>query len=396
MKKNFTLLLFLLISITSFSQSNYAGNGKSGFGGPIGTGSLDVSDNGSAITFVLHKGTNDLNDALVIYIDSKSGGFTSTSGFLDHADGLRTAISGYNGTERSTLNFPASFTPDYVVALDASFAGVWELKAGSTEHAYITSANLSPLNTKNSPTFTFTVNKSDIGLPDLITFKFLGTYISNSAYRSEEAIGDLMTGFTQGYNDQTILTSNTYPSSILPVKLTEFKAAKDKSKVLINWSVAQESNIESYQVQRSKDGVNFSALQSIAARNQSAYQPKYSLTDDKPLNGVNYYRLLIKENGRVEMSKIITVTMGQKSGNISVNYIPGSNKVNLKLIGADAGVYSVSVVSAVGQVVQNISLDHDGTEVNKSISLKGGLSKGIYRVVLMNADTRISQAFLVQ
>jgi hypothetical protein len=239
------------------------------------------------------------------------------------------------------------------------------------------------------------VSRAILGDISLLDAEFYITGNENDHGSFDSAPNDAI---AQGW---TPPTSNTvlanYASNVtLPVKLTEFKAVKDKNNVLINWTVAQESNIESYQVQRSKDGVNFSALQSVAARNQSTYQPKYSLTDDKPLNGVNYYRLLIKENGKMEMSKIITVTMGQKSGNISVNYIPGSNKVNIKLTGTDAGLYSVSVVSSAGQVVQNISLDHDGSEVNKAISLKGGLSKGIYRVVLMNADNKMSQAFLVQ
>lgn len=395
--KKIYFLFSLLITTVGFSQVNYPGNTKTGFGGPVGTGSLTVSDNGETVTFKLNKGTNPLNDAVVIYIDSKTGGFNTTSGFLDIADGLRKAISGFNGgTERSTLTFPASFAADYAVAFDAGFGGVWALQGGSTEHTYLTSANLPAGTTVNSTTFTLTVNKATIGLTSgFIGFKFFATYIAPSAYRSDEAIGDPMTGFIQGYNSQTLVAFNTYTSSILPVKLVGFKAVKDKNVVQLNWTVAQESNIESYQVQRSKDGINFTTIQTIGARNQSGYQPNYTSTDASPLKGVNYYRLAINENGRKEMSGIATVTMSNVGNNFTINYTPNSTRLNIRLIGLDAGSYSVLVVNAVGQLLQSLRLAHDGSEANKEINLKGGLSKGIYRVVLLHDNNRSSQAFMV-
>lgn len=393
MKKIYFFAL-LLLSTMSYSQSNYPGNTNDGFGGPVGKGSLAISDNGTTITFMLTKGTNDFNDALVIYIDSKTGGFNSTSGFLDHQDGLRTAISGFDGTNRSTLNFPVGFEPDYAIAFDKGFGGVWTLQGGSTEHTYLTSGNLTPAGSASSATYTVTVNKTTIGLVDNVVFNFLGTYIAPSGYRSNEAIGDAMVGFSNGYNNQNILTYNTY-NSILPVKLVGFKAVKESSVVRLNWTVAQETNIENYQVQRSKDGINFTTIQTIQARNQSGYQPNYSITDASPMKGVNYYRLSINENGRKEMSGVATVTMNQAGNNFTINYTPGSTRLNIKLIGLDAGNYSVSVVNAGGQVLQSMRLAHDGSEANKEINLKGGLSKGIYRVVLLNDNNRSSQAFMV-
>ena len=393
--KHIYILFLLLLSTMGYAQTTYPGNTKTGFGGPVGTGSLTVSDNGETITFQLNKGTNPLNDAVVIYIDSKTGGFSTTSGFLDIADGLRKAISGFNGTDRSTLTFPATFTADYAIAFDAGFGGVWALQGGSTEHTYLTSANL-PASTVNSTTFTLTVNKATIGLTSgFLGFKFFATYISSTAYRSDEANGDPMTGFVQGYNNQTLVSFNTYTSSILPVKLVGFKAVKDKNVVQLNWTVAQETNIENYQIQRSKDGINFTTIQTVKARNQSGYQPGYNLTDASPLKGVNYYRLAINENGRKEMSGIATVTMKQEGNNFTINYTPGSTKLNIRLIGLDAGNYLMSVVNAGGQVLQNMRLSHDGSEGNREVNLKGSLSKGIYRMVLLNNNSRNSQAFLV-
>ena len=105
MKKNYFLtILSLLFCIAIQAQVIYSGNGNTGFGDVFGsTGSIQINDNGTTLTFKLNKGAGSLNDDMVIYIDSKTGGFSDTSTFNDTADDLRKAISGYDGFNRSTV-----------------------------------------------------------------------------------------------------------------------------------------------------------------------------------------------------------------------------------------------------------------------------------------------------
>src|SRR5437762_11137563 len=113
------LLVSVLSSMAITAQSaTYSGNGNSGFGGPIGLGSLTLTDNGTTISGTVNKGPNGFNDVLVLYIDSTAGGFADTSGFADGADGLRKAISGFDGAaNRSLMTFSGGFNPDYAIAL---------------------------------------------------------------------------------------------------------------------------------------------------------------------------------------------------------------------------------------------------------------------------------------
>ena len=75
----------------SVRAATYSGNGKNGFGGPIGQGSLTLTDDGTTISGTLTRGGGNFNDALVLYVDSVPGGFSDTSGFNDGGDGLRRA-----------------------------------------------------------------------------------------------------------------------------------------------------------------------------------------------------------------------------------------------------------------------------------------------------------------
>src|SRR5260370_3933438 len=125
----------LLISLSlSINAAAYSGNGNSGFGGPIGLGSLTLTDDGTTVSGTVNKGPNGFNDVLVLYINSVGGGFSDTSGFADGADGLRRSISGFDGGgNRSLLTMPAGFLPDYAIALGPSsdnFGGLWQFAQG--------------------------------------------------------------------------------------------------------------------------------------------------------------------------------------------------------------------------------------------------------------------------
>jgi len=196
--------------------ATYSGNGNSGFGGPIGLGSLTLTDDGTTVSGTVNKGPNGFNDVLVIYLNSVSGGFSDTSGFADGADGLRKAISGFDGgANRSLLTMPGGFLPDYAIALGPAsdnFGGLWQLaNGGGNTLNFVTSVNLNPTGNNNSPTYTFSFNVSQIGLipGSGQTFGLLGTYISNSGFRSDEAVAGNDVG-TQGYNPFFGTASVTY------------------------------------------------------------------------------------------------------------------------------------------------------------------------------------------
>ena len=196
--------------------ATYSGNGNSGFGGPIGLGSLTFTDDGTTVFGQVNKGPNSFNDVLVIYIDSTVGGFGTTSGFADSGDGLRKAISGFDGgANRSTLTMAGGFLPDYAIALGPAsdnFGGLWQLgNGGANSLGFINSVNLNPTGNANSPTYTFSFNVSQLGLTpgSGATFSIFATYISNSGFRSDECMAGNAVG-AQGWNPFTQTTFSSY------------------------------------------------------------------------------------------------------------------------------------------------------------------------------------------
>lgn len=227
MNKSFALAAALLsLTASAAMAADYTGNAGTGFGGPIGLGALNLTDNGTTITGTLTKGTGGLNDAFVIYLDTTPGGLSDTSTYTDTGGGgdyLRKAISGFNGAQRATVVFPSGFSPDYAIALspssNATFGGLWSL-ADPTNFAFVSTVNLTPNNSTSNASYTFGFDFSSIGLTSANSFNFVTTYLdANGAYRSNESIGSVLAGtpadagLNFGQNAATALNFQTYAGS---------------------------------------------------------------------------------------------------------------------------------------------------------------------------------------
>lgn len=222
MRKSVLSACVATLALTAVTRAAvYSGNGDSSFGGAVGGASLTLTDNGTTISGSLTKGAGPFNDVLVIYVDSTAGGIaTDTSGLTDAGDGLRRASSGFDGTNRSTLSFPSGFVPDYAIAIGPasdSFAGIFALVNGGSFN-YVGSANLTPTN--NTGPYSFSFLHTDIGLTNgqVATVGLLGTYISNTGYRSIEAIAGNVTG-TVGYGQTTTGTASSFTTVPEPASL---------------------------------------------------------------------------------------------------------------------------------------------------------------------------------
>jgi hypothetical protein len=214
-----TKILFLAAAALALAQSGraqsiYNGNGDSGFGGAIGNGVLTLNNDGTTIYGSLTTGSG-IGNALVIYIATSPGSFTSTAGFNDAGDQLRSAISGYGGgSEQSVMTFASGFTPSYAIALQpgdsVNFGGLWSLAdGGNNSLPYITSVNLTPTGTDAQGTYTFSLPMADLGLSVGQSFELFGTFVSDTGYRSTEAIAGNDSG-VQGWNPFTQTGFGTY------------------------------------------------------------------------------------------------------------------------------------------------------------------------------------------
>jgi hypothetical protein len=181
-----------VISANEYGSGNayvYTGGGT-GFGGPVGTGSLYMDFDSANLNIGFQFGTgpnNDaqLNDIAVIYFDTRAGGFGDAE-MNDTADGGRTAVS--NLARDSNDAFP--FQADYAVAIGNFGIVQFELAAGGNNSLVFKAfdagnGNAYQTNSVSGARET-SILKSDAGITG--AFDFFVAYTSGDGFLSDEAI----------------------------------------------------------------------------------------------------------------------------------------------------------------------------------------------------------------
>ena len=219
----------LLVLANPASATNYAGNGDTGFGGPVGNGVLSVTDDHTNITVNLQRGSSgNFNDCLVIYIDTGTGGYASTASFTDTGYPEQQGISGYDGSSRSVMTFTNGFRPAYAVVIKEESGGwmdLWSL-ANPSSFNYLAGNSVGGSSSANySLTFSCTNLGLTAGSP--ATLRIFGTLINPSgAYRSTEAIAgnDIASIYGQGPNPftNTVYANYIFAAPVAPTNPVTF------------------------------------------------------------------------------------------------------------------------------------------------------------------------------
>ena len=113
----------------------------------------------------------------------------------------------------------------------------------------------------------------------------------------------------------------------LPIELLSFTAANESNKyVLASWVTASEINNDHFEIERSKDGINFELVGKVAGAGNSNQILNYSLNDETPYMGLSYYRLKqVDFNGNYTYSEMAEVQFNSKQ---SVSIYPNPNDGN--------------------------------------------------------------------
>jgi|GEM_PF-2949243 len=97
----------------------------------------------------------------------------------------------------------------------------------------------------------------------------------------------------------------------LPLTLTSFTGQHSTGKNLLNWQTSFEQNSRGFELERSANGIAFSALafiQSKAANGVSNETLLYNFTDNKPFKGSSFYRLkMLDRDGSFKYSQVVVL-----------------------------------------------------------------------------------------
>ncbi len=169
-------------------------------------------------------------------------------------------------------------------------------------------------------------------------------------------------------------------TSILPVELVKFEAVNKHEDVLLLWQTASETNNEGFEIQRSTDGSTWSNIAFINGHGATHSTQSYTFTDERPLSGINYYRLKQMDfDGQFEYSHIVSVEMRKGSQSISLFPNPSKGSVTFSLDTDYSGEATLKVFDLMGRAVKTSNLLLEGGPFTTDLDLSN-LVAGMYLI----------------
>jgi hypothetical protein len=142
------------------------------------------------------------------------------------------------------------------------------------------------------------------------------------------------------------LVSDDYLLPRLPVHLVSFTGKSQAGSNKLVWKTAEEINNKGFEIERSKDGVEYEMIGFVDGNGDTKEDKTYHFTDTKPF-AMAYYRLKqIDYDGKFEYSKIISV----KSDGAIVRIYPNPAREYLTISGINRK-QKFSIVDQNGRVV---------------------------------------------
>ncbi|HEX8332006.1 MAG TPA: M43 family zinc metalloprotease [Segetibacter sp.] len=176
-------------------------------------------------------------------------------------------------------------------------------------------------------------------------------------------------------------------ATVLPITMEYFKGQKQGTINLLSWKSNCLSTSVDFEIERSTNGRNFSAIGNINATQARCASP-FDYTDNHPLPGTNYYRLKMTEiDGNVSYSKV--VTLFTKNGGIEiVSLVPTLVDKGSAILNVSASKDSkldLFITDVQGRVIQKLTASLQSGYNNVSINLSN-LAAGSYNISGHTAD----------
>jgi len=187
-------------------------------------------------------------------------------------------------------------------------------------------------------------------------------------------------------------------STALPVSLSSFSGIRKENFHQLNWTTASEKNNSGFLVERSVDGKKFSTIGYVAAKaeNGNSNTPlSYSYSDEKPLPGINYYRLKQTDrDGKFSYSSVV-VLQGVKGFYLSSLYPnPTRDALSLAITCENAEKATINIIDMTGKLIKQIAVGLSTGENNFSLNV-GSLAAGDYTLQVINSNMEIkTQRFI--
>jgi hypothetical protein len=182
---------------------------------------------------------------------------------------------------------------------------------------------------------------------------------------------------------------------VLPAEILQFNVQLKNTFSQLTWTSRNEQGLKSYTVERSTDGINFTAAGTIDVKGNTSFAEvqQYGFKDLVPVQGKVYYRLRLTGNeGAVKFSHVLNVQQEQaKLFEINNVVNPINTKLSFHVVTDQPEQLDVQLLDGMGRAVlkQKVSADK-GTNAF-SIDVPAHLQAGTYLLRVVSKNTVVNK-----
>jgi hypothetical protein len=178
---------------------------------------------------------------------------------------------------------------------------------------------------------------------------------------------------------------------LLPVTLTSFTTECDNGIPLLQWTTASEQNSDYFQIERSRDGIEWTSVSKIQAMGNSNSNKDYQFIDMTAGGHFEeYYRLKqVDFDGQFEYFSPKSIKCLNNKSNFDVDIFPNPTK-DVFYIGARSefeGNLNLNIKDQSGRVILNKEIYIKGGYFLEEINLSN-CSNGMYNVILITPNDK--------
>ena len=208
-----------------------------------------------------------------------------------------------------------------------------------------------------------------------------GNYNNNS--------GNINQSFSNGSFPSPLPIAQTFKSNFTTAgtlslnNINNFAAQYNQNKVSLKWDMLNSAALNTLQLQRSANGVNWQTLADYNVLN--AAPNSFAFNDNSPINGLNLYRVLgVGTNGNETFSKVLRINIANIDNSLQVYPIPALTHINVLMNGIKKGIYKAFIYSSDGKRVLLSSFDHDGFVPQRRFNIPNNVQPGSYILMIQN------------
>lgn len=171
--------------------------------------------------------------------------------------------------------------------------------------------------------------------------------------------------------------------AVLPVELVDLHAVPKGDEVHLVWATLSELYSDHFLIERSADGTDFDVIGRMLALGYSSSMVEYTFVDERPLPGINYYRLRqVDQDATAELSQTVTALFKRAHGEPVVVPNPFTDNAQVILEDVLAVPASYRITDASGRLVQERALALPKGVEQFTISMTGTDAGSYFLVIL--------------